>query len=194
MIIVLILLCMLVLVTLASSSQIKSESNIPFGVPGLADDRMNDYDGKSASESADFSSLPDNYNFSIIWNAGGISSYDSTDGRLIKDNGARNTGGAVRKLNLGEKKAIKEILSCLPDYDNSGCSAECELLGGSEPADLTLTVRCGRFERTISCPASELSGKVDARLRAYTDACNKIISIITNSNETDEIPAYGARL
>ncbi len=195
MIIIIILACMLMLVTLASSSQIQSEKNARFGF-SEPDESKNYNAADKAHEETDFTCLPDNFNFKIVWNDGGRSAYDSADGKLTTGNGS--CGSVLRRLNLAEKKAIKEILSRIdaPEYTEiSGYRAEYDFPGVNEPAGITLTIHCRGIERTISCPSAAGEGRKpdDARFRSYSEACRKIIGIITGAADNEALTAKEIR-
>ena len=173
MILVVILICLMLLVFLASDSQIQSEKNTVKGLPPL-------YASSPASAPhlgmpADFSDLPDDYSFSLSWNINGPGSYDSAKGILSCE-----TEGGQRKTELTltdeKRRAIREILSQLnvagfPDAIKSGtCS----------PGELILTIRCGKTEKTVASPGNNRESGANARLAS---TCHAIIGIITSSVE-----------
>ncbi len=186
MVIVIILLCMIVLVTLASSSQIQSEKHLLFDA--LADDTRQAKKKPGVGlkgNKEDFSRLPGNFSFSIIWNRGTVSSYNSADGRLISEGSEH---GVRRRLTRNEKKAIREILSGLKLSELEGdiyssSKSDCKPI-------LTLTVRCGRATKTISLP-TKTNAAEDADLCEYIDACDKIINIIIHPGDMSRQPVLG---
>jgi hypothetical protein len=163
----------MLLVFLASDSQIQSENNAVDGAPPL-------FSSSSAPRSdtpVDFSDLPDDFSFSLSWNIDLSGSYDSAKGIL-------KLGECRRELILSDekKRAIREILSSLnvAGFPDAARSDVCS------PGELILTVYCGSAERTVVCSGSTLGDGAVARL---AQACHAIIGIITSTDKDSALPA-----
>ncbi|NLW73456.1 MAG: hypothetical protein GX057_00950 [Clostridiales bacterium] len=173
MLIFVLLVCIMLLVFLASDSQIQSENNVVDGAPQI-------FPSPSAlrpGAPVDFSDLPDDFSFSLSWNIDLPNSYDSAKGIL-------KWGEGCRELILSDekKRAIREILSSLnvAAFPDAAKSDVCS------PGELILTVRCGSAEKTVACSGSTLEDSAVARL---AQACYAVIGIITSLDEDSALPA-----
>lgn len=180
-----ILLGAVLIIALASISQIHSEIQI-----SGREDRSPDLPPFGR---VDFSDLPENYSFVLVWNSQKTGFYDSEDGILITEDQNTGTGYLAGVLYLDEssKSIIRNILSKL---NLASCYGYCppEIASGETEESLMLTVRCGREERTVICSGETqfIDEKVTAeRLHEYVDACRSILSVINESQNGQSLPA-----
>lgn len=185
MLILFILLGVTALIALASISQIQSEIELS-GRSAISPDLP-------PFGRADFSDLPEDFSFVLVWNGDGSGFYDSGDGTLITEN--KDVGGGyvsgVLCLNQSNRETIRELLSSL---NLQLCKGYCppEIKGAVDGEVHMLTVRCGGEERTVFCSddAAVIDEETTAeRLGEYVGACRSILGIITQNQPTETILA-----
>lgn len=134
------------------------------------------------------------FSFALEWGVNGDSTYDSTNGTLIKQKIATNLDEFTTTLTLFDEqvKEAYDILSVLdfsnyPDGENyepsKGMSSPC--------GKLVLTVRSGDVSKTITANRISLDyvGK-DKDAQAFLDACSKLQELIRSTPEWQSLPEY----
>jgi len=134
------------------------------------------------------------FSFSITWGCGGVSSYDSVSGKLVKTTDASRPEDYVTycQLGMGDTKRIRELLLWLdvsdyPDnYDpqNNGLASDPSMT-------LMLTVKTADTERTVKAENVALSYEADnPKGQRFLSVCKEIIDILTATEEWKALPDY----
>lgn len=148
---------------------------------------------QDASGYTDIGSL-DSFSFSFTWSVYGISSYDSTTGKLVKTTDASNPGDYITTYYLteAEKQKIYDLIASLnitsyPDsYDPQNGTVH------TEPSiTLILSVKTNMMEKTIT--AANIADIYEAESpegQRFLQVCKEIISILTATEEWQALPEY----
>ena len=136
----------------------------------------------------------DSFSFSLTWNVLGISSYDSTTGRLVKTSDATNPEDYITTYYLteAEKQKIYDLIASLnitsyPDsYDPQNGAVH------TEPSiTLILSVKTNTIEKTIT--ASNIADIYEAENsegQRFLSVCKEIRDILIGTDEWKSLPDY----
>lgn len=155
-----------------------------------AKDAQNDTvsDGINDSESLD------NFSFSFTWGVYGVSSYDSTSGKLVKAGDATEPDNytATYQLTDEQKRKIYDIILDLditsyPDsYNPFG-----EGITSCPQMTLVLSVRTDSFAKTVTAANIALMYETNnAEGQKFLDVCKSIEKILTETDEWKALPEY----
>lgn len=130
---------------------------------------------------------PDDFRFTIKWSVH-ASSYTSSNGQLIRIGDASDPDyGDTATLTLSDEQ-MKEIYELIDALDVESYPNKI----GSEsrpPIPLILTVQYGEVHKKIECYfASGLKDSENAQEQQYYSACQRIIEIITSTDEWNSLP------
>ena len=132
------------------------------------------------------------FSFSLAWNCGGVSSYDSETGKLVKTTDAPNPEDYVTfyRLTAEDLAFFKELFSVL-DID-SYPDVYAPENGYSEPSmTLILTVCTGDSVKTVAAENIGLSYESDdPKGQAFLSTCETIIKRLTETDEWKALPEY----
>ena len=143
------------------------------------------------SKSADYMAVVD-FSFSLTWGIFGISSYDSTTGRLVKEKNAPNVEEYTTTyfLTPQEKLTVYKTLVHLemtsyPDSYNPTAGI------GSDPYEsLILSAKIDRIDKTITANEVALDDATSAKGERFMNACRTISDILTMTEEWKALPDY----
>ena len=149
-------------------------------------------DGALSSEHTDIGSL-DSFSFSFTWNVLGISSYDSTTGKLVKSSHATNPDDYITTyiLTNAQKEKIYNLIASLditsyPDqYDPHNGEGF-----GIPPTYLILSVQTNTTEKSISTTGFIFYDAENSRGQNFLNVCYEIINILTATEEWQALPDY----
>lgn len=135
-----------------------------------------------------------NFSFSLTWNVYGISSYDSSTGRLVKTTDATVPDDYITTLRLDDAKML-EIRKIIDDLDVESYPDEYDPFGDGSmskpPMTLILSVKTEKFEKTISAERIAISyTSGDPKGQKFLDACCKIRDILIATDEWKALPEY----
>lgn len=144
------------------------------------------------AESGDFGTH-DSFSFSLTWGCYGISCYNSETGKLVKTTDATNPDDYVTEYLLTDKQKldIYNLISSLdittyPDSYNPN-----ENISSSPTMTLILSVKTDKTQKNITAENIALSFESqDAKGQKFLDTCNKIIDILTQTDEWKSLPEY----
>lgn len=151
--------------------------------------------------SAKGTEVPEDYSFSLTWGVNGISSYDSSTGKLVKTSDATRPEEYVTtyKLTEEETEEIKELFNDLnlkdypEEYDPyNKPNAEKKLLT-CPSQDIILIVNLG--DKTVEINALDIA-LADAEAgynkdaRKFLKTVEKIIEILEATDEWKALPEY----
>ena len=149
--------------------------------------------GALSLEQTDIGSL-DSFSFCLTWNVLGISSYDSTTGKLVKSCHATNPDDYITTYFLTEAQKEKiynliaslDILSCPDDYDPHNGGGWC-----LPPFRIVMTVKTNTIEKTIDVngviPGYEVE---NSKGQNYLHVYKEIVDILTATEEWKALPDY----
>lgn len=133
------------------------------------------------------------FSFSLTWNTYGISSYNSSTGKLVKSTDATNPDDYVTTYYLtdAQKQKIYELIEELdinsyPDEYNPHKNAV------STPyMTLILSVKTREYEKTVTVKETVLSYDANNRKgQKFLDVCKTIEDILTETQEWKSLPEY----
>ncbi len=136
----------------------------------------------------------DSFSFSFTWNTYGVSSYDSTTGRLVKTSDATNPEDYITTYYLtdAEKQKIYDLIAGLdiasyPDsYDPQNGTVH------TEPSiTLILSVKTDTMEKTVTAAnIADIYEAENAEGQRFLQVCKEIINILTATEEWQALPEY----
>ncbi len=147
-------------------------------------------------ESTEFlpENMPEDFSFSLTWGCYGISSYDSSTGKLVKTTDATHPEDYVTAYHLSEEEKM-EIYECIrvldpEEYPDTYDPQEGGLM--SEPSmTLILSVYANGTEKTITAKDIAYSyNSKDKKGQAFLSACKSIMTILTETKEWKVLPEY----
>ena len=143
--------------------------------------------GGSGNEAA---GVPEDFSFAIAWNPYGDSTYDSATGVLIKQLVADPVEDYTTslKLSAAQLKEIWDILSALKlsDYPDM-----VQPQGASSTSPwLNITLRSGGTEKSVYCLDLDSYREGGEQNKAYVEAGEKIVEILTATKEWQALPEY----
>ena len=158
---------------------------------------ITDYDAKMVTETFE---LPDDFAFSIVWGCYGISSYDSKTGNLVKTKDATDVSKYTSTVQLTEAQ-MTEVYRILfseidifeyPDSYDPFNAPDAEIRVASEPNQtIIISVTANGRTKTVTCNEVALgSTGYCEEARAFMDAENKIVELITSLPEWAAFPEY----
>ncbi len=137
--------------------------------------------------------MPDDFSFSLTWGCFGVSSYDSSTGRLVKTTDATNPDDYVTYYELSdeEKQLIYDQIRSLnpksyPDeYDP-------HFNQGSDPSmTLILSVNVNGVQKTIKAEDIAYSySSIKVKGQKFLTTCEKISDLLENTEEWKALPDY----
>ena len=137
------------------------------------------------------STIPPDFEFTLIWDVCGISSYDSAVGRLVKESAATVPEDYITTLILsGEQR--ENIRGILNDLDISKYPSKYDPCSGSlsTPSQtIILSVMYRGKTHTIECRGIAFEAK-EEKGQAFFDACDAITSILVSTEEWKALPDY----
>lgn len=156
--------------------------------------------GGCSSSSKKSTKVSEDFSFALTFGTYGISSYDSSTGKLVKTTDATNPSDYITTMYFGEEELdeIREMLERLdvqsyPDeYDpindpNSDTRVE------SEPSDdVILTVTTAEWSKTITCKDIAISycKGYDGKSQEFLEVYAKLRDMITSTKEWEALPEY----
>ena len=150
---------------------------------------------QDASGYTDIGSL-DSFSFSFTWSVYGISSYDSTTGRLVKvkTSDATNPEDYITTYYLtdAEKQKIYDLIAGLdiasyPDsYDPQNGAVH------TEPSiSLILSVKTDTMEKTVTTAnIADIYGADSSEGQRFLQVCRELLQILTATEEWQALPEY----
>ena len=150
---------------------------------------------QDASGYTDISSL-NSFSFSLTWSVYGISSYDSTTGRLVKvkTSDATNPEDYITTYYLTdeEKQTIYDLIAGLditsyPDsYDPQNGAVH------TEPSiSLILSVKTDTMEKTVTTAnIADIYGADSSEGQRFLQVCQELLQILTATEEWQALPEY----
>lgn len=134
--------------------------------------------------------VPEDFSFAIAWNPYGDSTYDSDTGVLIKQLVADPVEDYTTELKLSGSQ-LKEIWEILSSVDLDSCPDMLQPQGSAANAPwMNLTVRQDGKERSVYCMDLEACRSSGQQGRAYVEAGEKIVEILTATREWQALPDY----
>jgi len=136
------------------------------------------------------SGVPKDFSFSIAWNPYGDSTYDSETGVLIKQAVADPVEDytAELKLTSAQKKEIWDILQAL-DLESYDDMVQPQNAGSPAPW-LNITLRADGKTKSVYCLDLDTYRGTDDKSRAYAEAGEKIIELLTSTKAWQAMPDY----
>lgn len=143
--------------------------------------------------------MPEDFQFSLVWNTYGISSYDSGTGVLIKTTDATHPENYETELHLSsdEMRAAWEIIAALDLADYPAEYDPNPDMKSKPGVTLVLSVFQGGTEKTIRCEDIALCHDAegnytakDKKGQAFLRACQQLIALITATPEWQALPEY----
>ena len=155
------------------------------------------YDAKMVTEAFE---LPDDFAFSIVWGCYGISSYDSNTGKLVKTKDATDVSKYTSTVQLTEDQ-MTEVYRILfsdidifeyPDSYDPFNAPDAEIKVASEPNQtIIISVTANGRTKTVTCNGVAFgSTGYCEEARAFMNAENKIVELITSLPEWEAFPEY----
>ena len=146
--------------------------------------------------------LPPDFAFSIVWDVYGISSYDSSTGKLIKENDVDNVEDYTADLTLSEAD-LKKVCGWLctdidlwqyPDEYDPFNAPDADFRKMSTPSqDIVLSVTANGQTKTVTCNDVMIGTEEDGYCReakAFLRARTQIIRLLKAQPEWQELPEY----
>ena len=151
--------------------------------------------------SAKGTEVPEDYSFSLTWGVNGVSSYDSSTGKLVKTTDATNPEEyeTTYILTEAEQEEILELLSDLdlnayPEkYDPYNAPNSDQKVMTSPSQDIILVVNLGDEIVEIKAMDIALSGAAsgyNSDAREFLKAVDRIKAILTTTDEWQALPEY----
>lgn len=153
-----------------------------------------EHPGRETNKVDDTQKVPADFSFALTWGCYGISSYDSTTGKLVKTTHATVPEDYITYYTLteAEMRSIYQVIMALnadsyPDqYD-----PQQGRLASDPPMTLILTVRIDEAEKTIKAENIAITDESeDARGQAFLTACKTIRDVLIASEEWKALPDY----
>ena len=145
------------------------------------------------SEHTDIGSL-DSFSFSLTWGVLGLSSYDSTTGKLVKTSDATNPDDYITTYILTDtqKEKIYNLISSLdiasyPDsYDPQNGTVH------TDPSiTLILSVKTDTMEKTVTAAnIADIYEAESSEGQRFLQVCREILQILTATEEWQALPEY----
>ena len=132
------------------------------------------------------------FSFSLTWGTYGISSYDSTTGRLVKTDDVVNKEDyeATHFLTAQEKVKIFTIIEQLHPYSYPDEYTPTEGTATVPYQNLILSVNMYGESKTITAKQVALGEATSPQGKVFMDACRKIADILENTEEWNDFPDY----
>lgn len=135
----------------------------------------------------------DTFSFSLTWGTYGISSYDSSTGKLVKTTDSTHPEDYITTYKLTEEqkaqiyKLIEELdITSYPDEYNPNGNAS------SKPSmTLILSVTSDTVQKTVEAADIAITYYSDNKKgQAFLDVCKAIQDILTATDEWEALPEY----
>lgn len=164
-------------------------------------EKLNSYANKLLNEAqvSDAATKAAIKSFSLTFDTNGISSYDSSSGKLVKTNHATHPEDYITTMFLSEEQwqEVTELLGSLallgyPDNYDPINDPNSDTITSSQPSmTLILTVKTDRWTKTVTCGniAYMFTGYNDAA-QDFLDVCKRLQEIITSTEEWKALPEY----
>ncbi len=133
------------------------------------------------------------FSFSLTWGIFGVSSYDSTTGRLVKTDDVSNKEDyeTTHFLTAHEKAMICKIIENLNPHTYPDEYNPTEGKGSAPYQRLILSVHIeGDIPKTITAEQVALDEVTSPVGKRFMDACKKIADILENTDEWKALPDY----
>jgi len=148
---------------------------------------------KAPDEEAETKEMPEDFAFSVTWNAYGISSYDSSSGKLVKTTDAATPEDYVTTLTLSEDR-ISEIWDIISKLDIESYPNKYDPFKDvkSEPSQtLILSTVANGVKNEIRCEGIAFGTEgATKKGKAFLSAMGDIVSIIESTKEWRALPDY----
>ncbi len=150
--------------------------------------------GCTKGESFDYpSSVPDDFSIALTWNCYGVSSYDSTTGKLIKTTDATNPDDYITyyQLTKEDKEYIYNLIVSMDIYSYPNIYNPHGDLKSDPPMTLILTVNINGSEKTIK--AEDICVEFSTRNKKgqrFLSTCKSIINRLQTTQEWKALPEY----
>lgn len=135
--------------------------------------------------------MPEDFSFALVWNVCGDSRYDSDSGVLVKQASATCAEDYTTQLELTDRQ-LRKVWSILEKLDLDSYPDECTPgpVMTKPPTQMTITVRTGGAERTVSCRDATGYLHSGEEGKAYVEAMEEIIRLICATEEWKALPEY----
>ena len=136
--------------------------------------------------------ISENFDFSLQWNTYGVSSYDSSTGKLIKTNDATHPELYETELILNDdkKEEIRKLISGL-DFEKYPENYSLPNSRSIPPMTLCLVVDTENEHYVINAENIAQSFESDdPDAQKFLDVCSGIIDILTSTDEWMSLPDY----
>ena len=131
--------------------------------------------------------------FSLTWGTYGISSYDSSTGKLVKTTDATHPEDYVTEYHLTNEEK-KRILGLISDLDMESYPDEYNPHGNGSSVPymtLVLSVNANGIDKTVTAKETALSFEANnIKGQKFLDACRTIIDILTETEAWNALPEY----
>ena len=145
--------------------------------------------------------IPEDYSFSLTWGVNGISSYDSSTGKLVKTSDATKPEDYVTtyKLTEEEQEEIKELLNDLDlkdypnEYDPFNKPNSDKKVMTCPSQDIILMVNFGDEIveiNAIDIALADAESGYNRDARDFLKSVEKIIDILVATDEWKALPEY----
>ena len=157
---------------------------------------------RNRSTAADTDRVPEDFAFSIVFGTYGISSYDSSTGKLVKTNDASDVSRytAVVQLTEDQKAEVYRILFkdidlfSYPDVYDPFNAPGAESIIASEPSQtIIITASAEGHTKTVTCSEIAYGSLEDCyceEAKAFMRAENRIVELLTSLPEWTAFPEY----
>ena len=137
--------------------------------------------------------MPEDFSFSIKWNVFGISSYDSSTGKLVKTTDATNPEDYITTYTMSEEE-LEHVYNLIYNlkidkYDNVFNPDPFKM--SSPYKSFTLSVQIGDYSKTVSAPqvCIDSNGGTIKGIK-YLRVVNEISKILIDTEEWKSLPPY----
>lgn len=134
----------------------------------------------------------EDFEFSIVWNVYGESSYDSASGMLIKTTNATHPEEYMAEYHLTDEEKAK-IGSVFAELDIASYPEEYDPGNGMSKPSMTLilTYTSNGMTKTVSCKNISLDFESkNKKGQKFLDACKKITDILMKTDTWKSFPEY----
>lgn len=136
--------------------------------------------------------MPEDFNFQIMWNTDGISTYDSKTGVLIKDKYATNPEEYTTTYFLTDDE-LKEIYKLIYELNIESCPDEFPygtFVDADPSSRLSLSVSTKEYSKTVKADSVGAYEAFTLKGEKYLEVIKGIRYILTNTEEWKALPDY----
>ena len=136
--------------------------------------------------------MPDDFSFAITWNIGGMCTYDSKTGILIKHKYATNVDEYTTTCFLTEDE-LKEIYKLIYDLNIDSCPDEFPygtFVDADPSSRLSLSVSTKDYSKTVKADSVGAYEAFTIKGTKYLEVIKGIRNILTETEEWKALPDY----